>query len=110
MARTVFALSTTSTISRLLLHAVTLTRTKAPAVLLFTPTLLTSSSPVLLSTPPSPSTAPTTTTITTARTELDKMGYKIAAYPLTLLSRAVAAMDEALQDLKAGREVKVFAV
>ena len=38
--------------------------------------------------------------------ELEKMGYKIAAYPLTLLSRAVSAMNEALDDLHAGREVQ----
>lgn len=38
--------------------------------------------------------------------ELEALGYKIAAYPLTLLSRAVAAMNEALDDLKAGREVQ----
>jgi len=38
-------------------------------------------------------------------TELEAIGYKIAAYPLTLLSRAVAAMNEALGDLKEGREV-----
>ena len=38
--------------------------------------------------------------------ELEAIGYKIAAYPLTLLSRAVAAMNEALDDLKAGREVQ----
>ena len=38
--------------------------------------------------------------------ELEAIGYKIAAYPLTLLSRAVAAMNEALGDLKAGREVQ----
>lgn len=35
--------------------------------------------------------------------ELEKLGFKIAAYPLTLLSAAVGAMDNALADLKAGR-------
>ena len=35
--------------------------------------------------------------------ELEKMGYKIAAYPLTLLSTAVSAMNAALADLKAGK-------
>jgi len=34
---------------------------------------------------------------------LAAMGYKIAAYPLTLLNTAVFAMREALADLKAGR-------
>ena len=34
---------------------------------------------------------------------LNEMGYKIAAYPLTLLSTAVHAMREALADLAAGR-------
>lgn len=34
---------------------------------------------------------------------LAAMGYKIAAYPLTLLNSAVFAMREALADLKAGR-------
>lgn len=33
---------------------------------------------------------------------LDAMGYKIAAYPLTLLSCAVFAMREALEDIKKG--------
>ena len=35
--------------------------------------------------------------------QLDALGYKIAAYPLTLLSTAVYAMREALADLAAGR-------
>jgi len=35
------------------------------------------------------------------------MGYKIAAYPLTLLSTAVSAMNKALDDLKHGRDVEV---
>ena len=39
--------------------------------------------------------------------ELDALGYKIAAYPLTLLSSAVAAMNGALDDLKHGRNVEV---
>jgi len=34
---------------------------------------------------------------------LAELGYKIAAYPLTLLNCAVFAMGEALQELKAGR-------
>lgn len=34
---------------------------------------------------------------------LQEIGYKIAAYPLTLLNSAVYAMQEALADLKAGR-------
>lgn len=34
---------------------------------------------------------------------LGSLGYQIAAYPLTLLSSAVRAMNEALQDLAAGR-------
>ena len=34
---------------------------------------------------------------------LDAMGYKIAAYPLTLLNCAVFAMREALEDIKQGR-------
>lgn len=38
--------------------------------------------------------------------QLEEMGYKIAAYPLTLLSRAVSAMNEALDDLKDGRPVE----
>lgn len=42
--------------------------------------------------------------------QLEEIGYKIAAYPLTLLSRAVSAMNEALDDLKYGREVKVACV
>lgn len=33
---------------------------------------------------------------------LHAMGYKLAAYPLTLLSAAVRAMDEALTRLRAG--------
>ena len=36
---------------------------------------------------------------------LEALGYKIAAYPLTLLSAATAAMRRALADLKAGRSV-----
>lgn len=35
--------------------------------------------------------------------QLEEMGFKIAAYPLTLLSSAVSAMQQALADLKAGR-------
>jgi len=31
------------------------------------------------------------------------MGYRIAAYPLTLLNVAVRAMQDALADLRAGR-------
>ncbi len=34
---------------------------------------------------------------------LENIGYKIAAYPLTLLSTAVFAMQEALEELKRGR-------
>ena len=34
---------------------------------------------------------------------LQAMGYKIAAYPLTLLNTAVFAMQQALEDLKQGR-------
>jgi 2-methylisocitrate lyase-like PEP mutase family enzyme len=34
---------------------------------------------------------------------LEAIGYKIAAYPLTLLSSAVFAMQEALAALRAGR-------
>jgi 2-methylisocitrate lyase-like PEP mutase family enzyme len=34
---------------------------------------------------------------------LEAIGYKIAAYPLTLLNAAVFAMQEALEDLKRGR-------
>ena len=37
---------------------------------------------------------------------MDSGASKIAAYPLTLLSRAVSAMNEALDDLHAGREVQ----
>ncbi|EKX50358.1 hypothetical protein GUITHDRAFT_67257 [Guillardia theta CCMP2712] len=37
--------------------------------------------------------------------ELEKMGYKIAAYPLTLVSTAVKAMNKALESLKEGRPV-----
>jgi 2-methylisocitrate lyase-like PEP mutase family enzyme len=36
--------------------------------------------------------------------ELEALGYKIAAYPLTLLSSAVQAMQEALIALKAGKD------
>jgi 2-methylisocitrate lyase-like PEP mutase family enzyme len=36
--------------------------------------------------------------------ELEALGYKIAAYPLTLLSSAVQAMQEALITLKAGKD------
>lgn len=36
--------------------------------------------------------------------ELEALGYKIAAYPLTLLSSAVQAMQEALAALKAGKD------
>ena len=36
---------------------------------------------------------------------LEALGYKIAAYPLSLLSAAAAAMRRALADLKAGRAV-----
>lgn len=39
-------------------------------------------------------------------TQLEAMGFKIAAYPLTLMSTAVGAMNRALADLKAGREVE----
>ena len=39
--------------------------------------------------------------------ELEELGYKIAAYPLTLLSSAVAAMNRSLDDLKHGRPVEV---
>jgi len=35
-------------------------------------------------------------------TRLEAMGYKIAAYPLTLLNTAIFAMQEALEDLKQG--------
>lgn len=35
--------------------------------------------------------------------ELEALGYKIAAYPLTLLSSAVRAMQEALAELKQGK-------
>jgi 2-methylisocitrate lyase-like PEP mutase family enzyme len=35
---------------------------------------------------------------------LDELGFKIAAYPLTLLSAATVAMERALEDLKAGRK------
>ena len=38
--------------------------------------------------------------------QLNALGYKIAAYPLTLLSTAVHAMREALNDLAAGRTPK----
>lgn len=38
-----------------------------------------------------------------AHERLEAMGYRIAAYPLTLLSVAVRAMQEALADLRAGR-------
>jgi 2-methylisocitrate lyase-like PEP mutase family enzyme len=34
---------------------------------------------------------------------LEALGYQIAAYPLTLLSTAIAAMERALDDLRAGR-------
>jgi 2-methylisocitrate lyase-like PEP mutase family enzyme len=34
---------------------------------------------------------------------LEKIGYKIAAYPLTLLSSAVYAMRQALQDIRGGK-------
>ena len=34
--------------------------------------------------------------------ELEKMGYTIAAYPLSLLSASIKAMDAALQRLKTG--------
>jgi 2-methylisocitrate lyase-like PEP mutase family enzyme len=37
--------------------------------------------------------------------ELEKMGYKIAAYPLTLLSTSINAMNKALSELKDGRDV-----
>jgi 2-methylisocitrate lyase-like PEP mutase family enzyme len=36
--------------------------------------------------------------------ELDKLGYRLAAYPLTLLSAAVKAMQGALEDLAAQRD------
>ena len=35
--------------------------------------------------------------------ELEALGYRIAAYPLTVLSAAMRAMTEALEDFKAGR-------
>ncbi|MCJ7602006.1 MAG: isocitrate lyase/PEP mutase family protein, partial [Desulfobulbaceae bacterium] len=35
--------------------------------------------------------------------QLEELGFKIAAYPLTLLSSAISAMQQALSDLKAGR-------
>jgi len=38
--------------------------------------------------------------------QLSALGYKIAAYPLTLLSTAVHAMREALNDIAAGRMPK----
>ncbi len=34
---------------------------------------------------------------------LESMGYQLAAYPLTLLSAAIAAMERALDELRAGR-------
>ncbi len=34
---------------------------------------------------------------------LEALGYQIAAYPLTLLSTAIAAMESALEDLRVGR-------
>ena len=34
--------------------------------------------------------------------ELEEIGFKIAAYPLTLISSAISAMQQALQDLKTG--------
>ena len=37
--------------------------------------------------------------------ELEKMGFAIAAYPLTLLSASVNAMNKALDDLKVERQV-----
>jgi len=38
--------------------------------------------------------------------ELGEMGFQIAAYPLTLMSTAVNAMNQALENLKEGREVQ----
>ena len=35
--------------------------------------------------------------------QLEELGFKIAAYPLTLISSAISAMQQALSDLKAGR-------
>ncbi len=35
--------------------------------------------------------------------ELEEIGFKIAAYPLTLISSAISAMQQALQQLKAGQ-------
>ena len=35
--------------------------------------------------------------------QLESLGFQIAAYPLTLLSRAIRAMNEALSDLAEGR-------
>jgi 2-methylisocitrate lyase-like PEP mutase family enzyme len=35
--------------------------------------------------------------------QLEELGFKIAAYPLTLLSSAISAMQQALSELKAGR-------
>jgi 2-methylisocitrate lyase-like PEP mutase family enzyme len=37
---------------------------------------------------------------------LAEIGYRIAAYPLTLLSVAARAMQQALEDLAAGRPVE----
>lgn len=39
--------------------------------------------------------------------ELEKLGYKIAAYPLTLLSAGIKAQEEALQRLKAGNPADI---
>jgi 2-methylisocitrate lyase-like PEP mutase family enzyme len=41
-----------------------------------------------------------------ASARLEALGYAIAAYPLTLLSSAVRAMDEALADLAAGNPAR----
>lgn len=37
--------------------------------------------------------------------ELEKIGFKIAAYPLTLLSSSINAMNVALEELKNGKDV-----
>ncbi|MAI25612.1 MAG: carboxyvinyl-carboxyphosphonate phosphorylmutase [Spirochaeta sp.] len=39
--------------------------------------------------------------------QLESLGYRIAAYPLTLLSRAIQAMNEALSELAEGRSPAV---
>lgn len=37
-----------------------------------------------------------------SQAELEEIGFKIAAYPLTLISSAISSMQQALQDLKTG--------